>query len=109
MNSCIDKTKYALGESIGMYFLGDTATDLENNDFIVSIINPFGTAIEVLKADCAKVQDNEYYYEIENTTTKTMKTGNYKMEIYLGTNYTLIFKEDNYFELEDSYSKKFVV
>ena len=109
MTTCIEKTKYFLGESVGMYFIGDNATDLENNNFVVSIINPFGTAIEITKAQCTKKRDNEYYYEIANTTTKTMKTGNYKLEIYLGDTYSLIFKNDNYFELEDSYSKKFAV
>lgn len=109
MTTCIDKTKYALGESIGMYFLGDTATDLENNDFIVSIINPQGVAIEKTKAQCVRIQENEYYLEIANTYTKTMRTGSYKLEIYLGTSYSLIFEKENYFELKDSYSKKFAI
>ena len=109
MTNYVEKDIYRLGDTIPMRFIGDSDTDLENNDFKVSILNPYGTAIEVNKEDCAKIQDNEYHYEIANTVSKNMKTGNYKLEIYLGTTNSLIFAEDNFFELKDSYSKKFAV
>ena len=100
---------YFRGETIGFYIAGDETTDLDGNDFKLSIIDPLGVAIEIAKSDCTQTDPQTYYYEIANTKTKTMKIGKYKLEIYLGETYVLIFEDENFFNLKDSYSKKYAV
>lgn len=101
---------YKRGETIGIYFEGDANHDIEVNTFTVSIINKSAiqNTIEIQKSMCTKIEDNKYYYEISNTTTKAMREGSYDIEVLIGDDYTLIPSRVGAIKIENSYSKKFV-
>ena len=99
---------YYKGETIDGYITGDENVDFDTLDFTLSFVSCVGSAVEIAKADCTASGTNKYYFEIANTVTKDLPTGDYAIEVFTGDEKTLIGKKIGAFTLRDSHSKKYV-
>lgn len=97
---------YYQGETIGFYHEGDDVIDLDDNPFKLLFFNSNAPKQRVVidKSEMTFISENKYYFEIQNTITAFLQSGNYIMEQLYGNSYTSISKKDA-FILKDSQIK----
>lgn len=101
------KIKYRCGDTIKLYFKGDSAHDLDTNTFKAVIYSDLEPDLVIDKSEMVKSGDNEYYLEIDNTKTKELQAGQYTLEVLFGDTETSILDPIN-FDLSDSHAKEYI-